>query len=135
MAHEFSLRVYYSDTDAGGIVYHAKYLDFAEHARTEMLRSVSVGRLGQVELMAQKRIAYVVKSVSVEYHTPALLDDELRVLTTLEQAKRFSMVFLQRVMRGEDEIATLRVRVASVNLATLRPEAFGSWFADAVANL
>ncbi len=135
MAHEFVLRVYYSDTDAGGIVYHAKYLDFAEHARTEMLRSVSVGRLGQVGLMAQKRIAYVVKSVSVEYHTPALLDDELRVLTTLEQAKRFSMVFLQRVMRGEDEIATLRVRVASVNLDTLRPEAFGSWFADAVANL
>lgn len=135
MAHEFSLRVYYSDTDAGGIVYHAKYLDFAEHARTEMLRSVSVGRLGQVELMAQKRIAYVVKSVSVEYHTPALLDDELRVLTTLEQAKRFSMVFLQRVMRGGEEIATLRVKVASVNLDTLRPEAFGSWFADAVANL
>lgn len=133
MAHEFPLRVYYSDTDAGGIVYHARYLDFAEHARTELLRAVSKDRPGQAQLISEHRVAFVVKSISVEYHSPALLDDELTVVTTLEQAKRFSMVFLQRVMRASEELATLEVRVASVNLDTKRPEPFEPWFAEAAS--
>lgn len=135
MAHEFSLRVYYSDTDAGGIVYHARYLDFAEHARTELLRAVSLGRPGQAQLIKEQRLAFVVKSINVEYHIPALLDDELTIVTTLEQAKRFSMIFLQRVMRAGEELATLRVRVASVNLDTKRPTPFESWFAEAASQL
>ena len=135
MAHEFPVRVYYSDTDAGGIVYPARYLDFAEHARTELLRAVSADRPSQVTLMAEHRIAFVVKSITVEYHTPALLDDQLTVLTSVELAKRFSIVFLQRIMRREQEIATLHVRVASVNLDTKRPEAFEPWFAEAAKQL
>jgi acyl-CoA thioester hydrolase len=135
MAFEFPVRVYYSDTDAGGIVYHAKYLDFAEHARTELLRLVSADRPGQAELMDRKRIAFVVKSIEVVYHAPALLDDLLTVVTTLEQSKRFSMVFLQRVMRGTQELATLHVKVASLNLDTKRPEPFEPWFAQAASLL
>jgi acyl-CoA thioester hydrolase len=135
MAFEFPVRVYYSDTDAGGIVYHAKYLDFAEHARTELLRLVSADRPGQAELMERTRIAFVVKSIEVVYHAPALLDDLLTVVTTLEQSKRFSMVFLQRVMRGTQELATLHVKVASLNLDTKRPEPFEPWFAQAASLL
>jgi|SRR5690554_1038992 acyl-CoA thioester hydrolase len=135
MAHQFSLRVYYSDTDAGGIVYHGRYLDFAEHARTELLRDVSADRPGQAELISERRIAFVVKSLSVEYHAPAFLDDLLTVHTSLEQAKRFSMVFLQEIRRGDALICTLHVRVASVNLDTKRPEPFESWFAQAASEL
>jgi acyl-CoA thioester hydrolase len=135
MAHRFSLRVYYSDTDAGGIVYHARYLDFAEHARTELLRQISHDRPGQADMMRERRVGYVVKSLSVEYHVPAFLDDELEVHTSVESAKRFSVTFLQRVMRAEAEVATLRVRVAAVDLVTLRPIAFEPWFAEAAGRL
>ena len=135
MAHRFSLRVYYSDTDAGGIVYHARYLDFAEHARTELLRQISHDRPGQADMMRERRVGYVVKSLSVEYHVPAFLDDELEVHTSVESAKRFSVTFLQRVMRAEAEVATLRVRVAAVDLVTLRHIAFEPWFAEAAGRL
>lgn len=135
MAHRFTLRIYYSDTDAGGIVYHARYLDFAEHARTELLRVLSKDRPGQADLMREQRVGYVVKSLSVEYHVPAFLDDQLEVLTSLESSKRFSITFLQRVVRAEQEVATLKVRVAAVNLETHRPVPFEHWFAEAVERL
>lgn len=135
MAHRFTLRIYYSDTDAGGIVYHARYLDFAEHARTELLRVLSKDRPGQADLMREQRVGYVVKSLSVEYHVPAFLDDQLEVLTSLESSKRFSITFLQRVVRAEQEVATLKVRVAAVNLETHRPVPFEHWFSEAVERL
>jgi len=131
MAYRFSVRVYFSDTDAGGIVYHARYLDFAEHARTELLRHLSSGvHSGQRQLLEERHIGYVVKSISIEYHTPALLDDLLEVETTVADAKRFSITFLQRIFRGETIIATLKVRVACVNLETKRIEPFDPWFAE-----
>src|SRR5690554_369423 len=102
MAHIFPVRVYYSDTDAGGIVYHARYLDFAEHARTELLRSIAQDK----EDLSLLSLAFVVKSVTVDYNQPAFLDDYLEVHTTVEQAKRFSLTFLQRVLRQGQEIAT-----------------------------
>ncbi len=135
MAHIFPVRVYYSDTDAGGIVYHARYLDFAEHARTELLRSISSGHQGQAERMALEKLAFVVKSVTVEYHTPALLDDLLEVHTTVEQSKRFSMVFLQRVLRAGEEVATLRIKVGSINLETHSIEPIEPWITEAAARL
>ena len=135
MAHAYDLRVYYSDTDAGGIVYHARYLDFAEHARTELLRAVSDGRPGQMQVMRDRKLGFVVKSLSIEYHTPAFLDDALQVLTTIESAKRFSVTFLQRIMRSGEELATMQVRVASIVLDSHKPVPFEPWFAEAVATL
>lgn len=114
----YSSRVYFSDTDAGGIVYHARYLDFAEHARTEMLREV-LPAVSQSDLQSSGLI-FVVKSISIDYRKPGMLDDEILVLTTLEKAERFSATFRQRVMRGEDELAVLVVRVASVSSETKR---------------
>lgn len=106
-------RVYFSDTDAGGIVYHARYLDFAEHARTEMLREI-LPDLGQSDLK-DGGVIFVVKSISIDYRSPAHLDDLLTVRTVLEKAGRFSAVFRQDIMSGNEVLASLVVRVASVS--------------------
>lgn len=122
--HTFSLRVYYSDTDCGGIVYHGRYLDFAEHARTEMLREISVSdkTLGsQSSLMETQNIAFVVKSILIDYQKLGKLDDLLCVETEVEEAKRFSLTFLQTIKRGEEVLCVLHVKVASINMDTHRP--------------
>ncbi len=133
--YSFPIRVYYSDTDCGGIVYHARYLDFAEHARTEMLREVAAkhGLEGsQSSLTATLKLAFVVKSITVDYEKPALLDDLLEVRTELESSKRFSMVFRQTVLRSDEVLCTLLVRVAAINSETLRPMPMPAWFIPAL---
>lgn len=122
--HHFPVRVYYSDTDCGGIVYHGRYLDFAEHARTELLREASrlVGLDGsQANLSQIDKIAFVVKSITIDYQSPARLDDLLDVKTEIEQQKRFSITFRQTVLREDTVLCVLLVKVASINTETLRP--------------
>lgn len=128
MAHCFQKRIYFSDTDAGGIVYHARYLDFAEHARTELLREVR----SKIALSEQ---LYVVKSLKVVYHSPAYLDDLLVIETTLIQAKRYSLTFLQRVFRGDEELATLEIRVAAIDPESKQIASFDPAFAQEVERL
>lgn len=111
-------RVYFSDTDAGGIVYHARYLDFAEHARTEMLREILPG-LRQSDLK-DDGVIFVVRNISIDYRSPAHLDDLLTVRTVLEKAERFSAVFRQDVMDKDKVLASLLVRVASVSTGEKR---------------
>ena len=113
MEFVFKARVYYSDTDCGGIVYHARYLDFAEHARSEMLRSAFPSQ-SQSD-MRKDGMIFVVKSIKIDYKKPAYLDDELKVHTRLLKAEHFSAVFAQEIMRGSEEICTLEVKVASVS--------------------
>lgn len=105
---ELPVRVYYEDTDAGGVVYYANYLRFLERARTEWLR-----RLGfsQSQLMGQN-IAFAARSVSAEYLKPARLDDELIVVSTIESLGRAQVVFAQRVERGEELLLDAKIRVA-----------------------
>lgn len=140
MAFSFPIRVYFSDTDAGGIVYHGRYIDFAEHARTEMFRKAceiaaskedaeASDGVSQRELLAQDT-AFVVKSISIDYQCPGLLDDLLEVVTVIEDCKRFSMTFLQRVMRGDEVLAELHVRVASISVSSHRPQPIPSWLPD-----
>ena len=109
----FNVRVYYSDTDCGGIVYHARYLDFAEHARTEMLRT-ALPEMSQNE-MKDDGMIFVIRSIKIDYKKPAHLDDELEVHTKLLKAEHFSVVFSQQIKRGEDEICSLEVKVASIS--------------------
>lgn len=133
--HRFAIRVYYSDTDCGGIVYHANYLNFAEHARTELLRDISltVGQTGSHRaLMEQEQLALVVKSVNVDYRRPAYLDDLLSVETEVEESKRFSIVFRQTVKREEEVLCVALVKVAAIDTATMRPKPMPSWFVPAV---
>jgi acyl-CoA thioester hydrolase len=105
---ELPVRIYYEDTDAGGVVYYASYLRFLERARTEWLR-----RLGfsQSALMEQN-IAFAARSVSAEYLKPARLDDELIVVSTIESLGRAQVVFAQRVERGEELLLDAKIRVA-----------------------
>ncbi|MFA6688755.1 MAG: YbgC/FadM family acyl-CoA thioesterase [Sphaerochaetaceae bacterium] len=141
MAFRFPVRVYFSDTDAGGIVYHGRYLDFAEHARTELFRKAcslvaerdgdASDEVSQRELLSRDT-AFVVKSVSIDYKKPGLLDDLLEVVTEIEDCKRFSMTFLQQVTRDGEVLAELRVRVASISVSTHRPQLIPSWLPEII---
>ena len=110
-AHVFPLRVYYEDTDAGGIVYYANYLKFAERARTELLRSVGADHTG---LMAEDGVAFTVKNCTIDFQQPARLDDALEVHTRFLEVGGASMSAEQVVQRGEEELVRMTVRLACV---------------------
>lgn len=114
----YETRVYYSDTDCGGIVYHTNYLNFAEHARTEMLRSISTE--DQSDMM-EKGIIFVVSCININYRKPGQLDDLLRVETQVEESKRFSMTFKQEIFRGDELLADLSVKVATIGNQRVAP--------------
>lgn len=118
MEFVFKARVYYSDTDCGGIVYHSRYLDFAEHARTEMLRSVLPGM--SQSALRDDGLIFVVKSIKIDYKRPAYLDDELTVVTRLGKAERFSAIFIQEIRRGDEVLTALEVKVAAISFKDKR---------------
>lgn len=109
------LRVYYEDTDAGGIVYHANYLKFAERARTEMLRAAGID---QSELRDRQGLGFVVRRCTVNYLAPARLDDALEVHCELRALKGAAVEMVQKVCKaGEDEaLVTLDLVVALVDV-------------------
>jgi len=112
------LRIYYEDTDAGGMVYHSNYLKYFERARTEWLRLSGVN---QQEMIAQQRVMFVMKSALVDYHLPAKLDDELIVVTEIEKYGRASMVFVQEAWRGDQRLISGRFKIGCVHAETVRP--------------
>lgn len=117
----YKTRVYFSDTDAGGIAYHAAYIDWAEHARTEMLREM-VPDKSQSELAeGDDGILILVRSISIEYQRPGYLDDEITVRTSISEMRRLSCTARQTVMRGGEVLADIRVGLAFVSAATKRP--------------
>ena len=111
------VRVYIEDTDAGGIVYYVNYLKYFERARTELMRAAGFAKAALLHGDAQ----FVVNEMRVEYLKPAILDDLLEVRSRIEGGGRARMVFLQRALRGEDELCRARVSVACVDPATRRP--------------
>ena len=115
----WNVRVYYEDTDAGGIVYYANYLKFFERARTEWLRAIGVG---QQQLLEQHAALFVVKSVSADYHAPAKLDDTVRLTLSITRMGRASIVFLQQAWRDETLLNTAEVKIGCVD-ASMRPRA------------
>jgi acyl-CoA thioester hydrolase len=114
----WTVRVYYEDTDAGGIVFYANYLKFFERARTEWLRAAGVD---QQDLMAREGAAFVVKSASIDYHAPARLDDELTLTLTVEKLGRASVQFAQKAYLGDLLLVEAQVKVGCVDIATVRP--------------
>ena len=116
--HKVLMRVYYEDTDTGGIVYYANYLKFAERARTEVLRDLGVT---QRILMDEEGLAFAVRRCEVDYLSPARLDDELEVRTSLRALGAASLDLDQAIFRvaGEDaaerELARLVIRLAIIN--------------------
>jgi len=114
----WSLRVYWEDTDAGGVVFYANYLKFFERARTEWLRSLGVE---QQTLADQSGVVFVVRSTAVEYNAPARLDDQLEIRTHIERVGPASVHFAQEAWRGEQMLATGKIRVGCVDKSTFRP--------------
>jgi acyl-CoA thioester hydrolase len=112
------VRVYWEDTDAGGIVFYANYLKFFERARTEWLRALGVS---QGTLKEQGGGMFVVSETSVRYLAPARLDDELLVTAQLEAGGRASLIIEQQARRGDTMLAVGTIRIGWVDAATLRP--------------
>ncbi|MGV3572723.1 MAG: tol-pal system-associated acyl-CoA thioesterase [Ramlibacter sp.] len=112
------LRVYWEDTDAGGIVFYANYLKFFERARTEWLRSLGIS---QGALRAATGGMFVVGETSVRYLRPARLDDELLVTAQLEAAGRASLIIAQAARRDGELLAEGTIRIGWVDASTLRP--------------
>ena len=127
---EWPVRVYYEDTDAGGVVYYANYLRFLERARTEWLRSLG---FGQRDLMQESGILFAVRSVEIDYLHPARFDDELRVEAWVERVSRVSLTFGQRIVRPADTlICTASVKVACLDSAGFRPVAIPDAIRDSM---
>ena len=129
--HRFAVRVYYEDTDAVGVVYHANYLRYAERARTEMLRCLGLEHGG---LSARLGLAFTVRRCVVDYLAPAQLDDRLEVRTGLARLRGASFDLEQRIFRDERLLARLDVRLALIS-PTLRPVRLPRALLDALAPL
>ncbi|MGP1626912.1 MAG: tol-pal system-associated acyl-CoA thioesterase [Aggregatibacter segnis] len=127
----YSARVYYEDTDAGGVVYHARYLHFFERARTEYLRTFN---FSQQELLVENKGAFVVKSMNIDYCFPAKLDDLLQVETLVTEIKGASIIFSQIIKRNELTLCRATVKVAYVDLGKMKPVAIPSQIKATLVN-
>jgi acyl-CoA thioester hydrolase len=116
------LRVYYEDTDTGGVVYYANYLKFFERARSEWLRNAGIE---QQLLTEQEHVMFVVKNAAIDYHSPAKLDDQLQISVRVEKLGKASVNFYQEAWRQTKDARELlchgRIRVGCVHSDSLRP--------------
>ena len=117
-AFHWQVRIYYEDTDAGGIVFYANYLKFFERARTEWLRATGVN---QQALAEEDGAIFVVKHASIDYQAPAKLDDVLDLTLSIEKLGGASVQFVQQAWRGDTLLASAQVKVGCVDAITLRP--------------
>lgn len=112
-------RVYWEDTDAGGVVYHARYVAFMERARSEWMRALG---WGQEAMRTGGGQVFVVRAMGLDFHKPARLDDSLQVSVELTQCRRASLVMAQQVRRDGELLASATVRLAAVGAADFRPQ-------------
>ncbi len=112
------VRVYYEDTDSGGVVYHSNYLKFMERARTEFLRSLG---FGQAELRDDLGVLFVVRSLALQYRRPARFDDALAVVTRLKDFRRSLMTFEQKIYRGDELLTEATVDIVCIDAEQFRP--------------
>ena len=116
--HQLAIRVYYEDTDAGGVVYHANYLKFFERARTEWLRDIGINQ----ESFLQQKLGFVVKHVEMNNIASAKLDDLLEVHSTIITLKRASLVFQQQITNQQKQVlCTANIRIACVDFSQNKP--------------
>ena len=114
------VRVYYEGTDAGGVVFYANYLKFFERARTEMLREMG---FEQDQLINEQKIIFVVRSVQVDYLTPACFNELLDVTASVTLAKKVSMSFEQTITRDDQLLCKGTIRIACLDAETMKPKA------------
>jgi len=126
----WQMRVYWEDTDGGGVVYHARYLNFFERARTEWLRSLG---MGQAQLAAEHGIVFAVRRMETDFRAPARLDDELRVSAEPTQVGASRVVFRQCMHRTDGALlAAARVEVACLDGRTFKPRRMPGWARDRI---
>ncbi len=120
--NEFILqvRVYYEDTDAGGVVYHSNYLNFMERARTEWLRHAG---FEQNTLIEKKEILFAVRKINIDYNKPALFNDLLKIKTRIIEQRKASFIFEQVIFnQSEDTVCKADIKIACLNSQTMKPE-------------
>src|SRR5574344_2041823 len=111
----FPIRIYYEDTDAGGIVYYANYLKFAERARSEFIRLLNVN---QQKELAENQTGFVVRSCKIEYLASARLDDSLVITCQVIELGGASIVMKQEIYKDDDLLTTIEVKLINMSLAT-----------------
>ena len=116
--YSFPVRVYFENTDAGGVVYHAEYLKFLERARTEWLRHLGFDHQA---LARDHRVVFVVTAASIDFTRPARLDDNVAVSVRLESLGKVRCVFAQEIRRDDEVLVSARVTVACVTGENFRP--------------
>ena len=114
MKKEFKheIKIYYEDTDAGGVVYYSNYLKFLERARTEMIESVG---LSNKQLLEQNKTLIIVKSCNIEYISPAKLEDKITIYSSIESFSKASFVTVQNIKRDDNLIVKARLKLVTVN--------------------
>jgi acyl-CoA thioester hydrolase len=113
------VRIYYEDTDSGGVVYHSQYLNFMERARTEWLRALG---FEQDQLRNELKLLFAVHSMQITYRRPARFNDALLIESQLVKASGASMQFEQIIYRGEELLCDASVRIACLDAETFRPK-------------
>ena len=108
----FKLKVYYEDTDAGGVVYYANYLKFMERARSDALKSLGFTN----KLLIEENGTYIiVKSCKINYIKPALLEDDLEIKSNIKEITKTSFFMLQKVFKGNDQITDSEVHLVTID--------------------
>jgi acyl-CoA thioester hydrolase len=110
--HQLNIRIYFEDTDSGGIVYHSKYLNFAERARTELLRKINID---QSIIEKKYGLIFVVKKLNINYISTASLDDSLVVKTKILELNKAKVIFSQLIYKNKILISKLEVTVCCLN--------------------
>lgn len=130
----FPVRIYYEDTDSGGVVYYANYLKFMERARTEWLRALG---FEQDQLIEAHGVIFAVRSVTVDYNAPARFNDQLEVVTKMLKQGRASLNLLQEIRRSGEEsvLCTATARIASLDVESFRPSPMPEPLFNAIKNL
>jgi len=123
-------RVYWEDTDGGGVVYYANYLKYLERARTEWLRARG---FAQTDLVKDPGIIFVVASLSIDYRRPARLDDALDITCDAEMDGNVCMQFAQAIKRGAEVLVEASVRVACLDAQSFRPKRVPAGIVDSIS--
>ena len=130
---EWPVRVYYEDTDAGGVVYYARYLHFMERVRTEWLRALGIE---QAALVERENIIFAVTRVEADYRRPARLDDLLLVTAEVAERRRVGFTFNQEIRRKDDDtiLCSGRISVVFLDAARLRPRPLPQYLLTEIDN-
>ena len=116
---KWSIRIYFEDTDSGGVVYHSNYLKFMERARTEWLRSLQIN---QAELKKKDKIMFVVANVNIDYKKAARFNDELDIKTSLDKIGASRVDLTQNIMKNSELYISAKVSIACIHSETFKPQ-------------